>query len=73
MREQRAWMPVEPDYYGAERVHPALKQFASNFYLPDFRKREIEQKVREVTLVARTELRHLGNFIWEWFCLSFQI
>jgi hypothetical protein len=72
MRTQRAWIPVEPEF-GTERVHAALTQLASNFHLPDFRQREIEQKVRDVTLVLRTELRHLGDFIWEWFCLSFQI
>jgi len=64
-------MPVVPDF-GAARIHPALK-LASNFQLPNFRHREIEQKVRDLTLVARSELRHLANFISEWFCLSFQI
>jgi hypothetical protein len=72
MRAQRSWMPVEPDF-SAERVHSALKQIASNLHLPDIRKREIEEKVRDLTLVARSELGHLGNFISEWFCLSFQI
>jgi hypothetical protein len=71
MRAQKLWMPIEPDY-SAERIHPALK-LAANFHLPDFRKHAIEEKVREMTLVVRSELRHLGNFIWEWFCLSFQI
>jgi hypothetical protein len=71
MRTQRSWMPVEPDF-GAERVYAALK-LAANLHLPDFRRREIEEKVRDAALVLRTELRHLGNFIWEWFCLSFQI
>lgn len=71
MRAQQFGMPVEPDF-GAERVHAALK-LAANFHLPDFRQRDIEEKVRDVTLVLRTELRHLGSFIREWFCLSFQI
>jgi hypothetical protein len=71
MRAQRFWMPDEPDF-GAERVHAALKLVA-NFHLPDFRQRDIEEKVRDMTLLVRTELRHLGSFIWEWFCLSFQI
>jgi hypothetical protein len=71
MRTQRSWMPVEPDF-SATRVHTALKQLAST-YLPDFRQQEIEQKVRDLTLVVRSELRHLGSFIWEWVCLSFQI
>jgi hypothetical protein len=72
MRAQRLWTPVEPDF-SAERIHSALTQLAANFHLPDFRQREIEQKIRNATSVARTELRHLGDFIWEWFCLSFQI
>jgi hypothetical protein len=71
MRAQRVWTPFEPDY-SAERTHPALKLVA-NFHLPDFRTEEIGQEVRDVTLVVRTELRHLGDFIREWFCLSFQI
>jgi hypothetical protein len=76
MRAQRVWTPFEPDF-GAKRVHPAL-QLAANFrlpdfLLPDFRKQEIGQKVRDLTFVVRSELRHLWNFICEWFCLSFQI
>jgi hypothetical protein len=73
MRAQRVWIPVEPDY-GAERAHQALKLVA-NFHLPDFEAWVAGQKdkVRDWTLVARSELRHLGDFIWEWFCLSFQI
>jgi hypothetical protein len=71
MRAQRVWIPVEPAY-GAERAHPALK-LVSDFHLPDFRKWAIGQEVRDRTLVVRSELRHLGYFIREWFCLSFQI
>jgi hypothetical protein len=71
MRAQRFWMPVAPDF-SEGRVYPALK-LAANFHLPDFRQRDIEEKVRDMMLLVRTEARHLGSFIWEWFCLSFQI
>jgi hypothetical protein len=73
MRAQRVWLPVEHDY-SAARVHLALKR-ALSLYLPDFRKQAIEQKVRfqGFTGLVRSELGHLRSFIWEWFCLSFQI
>jgi hypothetical protein len=64
-------MPVAPDF-GAARIHQVLK-LDLNFHLPDFRKREIEERVRDLMLVVRSELRHLVSFIREWFSLSFQI
>jgi hypothetical protein len=74
MRAQSVRRPFEPDY-GAELLHPALKRAAPNLYLPDVRKQAIELKVRCQNLAQflRSELRHLGSFIWEWFCVSFQI
>ena len=55
-------------------VDLALK-LAQNFYLPDFRKQAIEQKVRfrEFTSFAHSELRHFRSDIVEVFCVSFQI
>jgi len=73
MRAQRAWYPVDSEY-GAMRLHPALKH-APNLYFPDFRKQAIEQKGRfqDFARFARSELRHLRDFMWEWVCVSFQI
>lgn len=73
MRAPRVWSPVEPDY-SAKLLHSALK-LAPNLYLPDFRKQAIEQKVRrqDLTRFLHSELRHLGSFIREWFCITLQI
>jgi hypothetical protein len=55
-------------------VHQALRA-APNFYLPDFRKQFLEQKVRFQVLAssAESEVRQLGKGIAEVFCASLQI
>jgi hypothetical protein len=87
MRAQSVRRPFEPDY-GAELFHPTLKRAAPvlellhpavkrapTLSLPDFRKQANELKLRcqNQAQFLRSELRHLGSFIWEWFCVSFQI
>jgi hypothetical protein len=75
MGAQRAWGPVGPDHRAEiERVHLQLKR-AAELYLPEFREWAIERKVRFQTLTSfvHSELRHLGSFISELVCVSFQI
>lgn len=75
MRAQRAWGPIRLDHSAEiERVHLELKR-AANLYLAVFRKWAIERKVRYQDLAdfAHSELRHVGNFISELVCVSFQI
>jgi hypothetical protein len=73
MKAQRIWGPTEP-YYGAELLQSTLK-LAPNLHLPAPRKHPIERKVRgqDLTRFLLSELRHLGNFIQEWFCVTLQI
>jgi hypothetical protein len=68
MRSHRVWRPAEPDF------HSGLK-LAPNLYLPEFRKRVLEQKDRcqDVARLVHSELRHLGSFIREWLGLTLQI
>jgi hypothetical protein len=72
MRTQSVWRPVGPDH-GAEieRLHLKLK-LAADLYPPEFLRWAIEQKVRcqNSLRFLRSELRHLGSFISEWFCVS---
>jgi hypothetical protein len=71
MRAQRVWIPAVPEF-SVEWVHPVQK-LASDFHFPDFRKHVIGEKVQDTTLLVRSELRHFGDFICEWFCLTVQI
>jgi hypothetical protein len=73
MRAQGVQRPFEPDY-STGLLHPEFKS-AANLYLADFRKQATEQKVRwlKKTRFLRSELRHVGSFISELFCISFQI
>jgi hypothetical protein len=75
MRAQRAWGPIGPDFSAEiEGVRLQLKG-AANSYLPQFRQWAIERKVRyqDSTSFVHSELRHLGSFISELVCVSFQI
>jgi hypothetical protein len=75
MRAQNAWSPVGPDH-GAEIERLLLRlKLAAGADRPEFRKWAIEQEVRcqNSLRFAHSELRHLGSFICEWFCVSFQI
>jgi hypothetical protein len=68
MRAQRVWWPLEPDFHSGLNL-------AANLYLAEFRKQVLEQKDRCQDLAGylRSELRHLGSFIHEWFGLTLQI
>ena len=72
MKAQRIWGPAEP-YYGAELLQSTLK-LAPNLHLPGPRKPS-GQKARgqDLTGFLHPELRHLANFIQEWFCITLQI
>jgi hypothetical protein len=73
MKAQRIWGPAEP-YYGAELLSSTLK-LTPNLHLPGSRKQPLGQKVRgqDLTSFLHPELRHLANFIREWFCITLQI
>ena len=73
MKAQRIWGPAEP-YHGAELLSSTLK-LAPDLRLPGPRKQPFEQKVRGrgLTSFLHPELRHLANFIQEWFCITLQI
>ena len=73
MKARRIWGPAEP-YYGAELLQSTLK-LAPHLRLPGPRKQPFEQKVgdRHLTGFLHPELRHLANFIQEWFCITLQI
>jgi hypothetical protein len=73
MKAQRIWGPAEP-YYGAELLSSTLK-LAPDLQLPGSRKQPFEQKVRgqDLSGFLHPELRHLSDFIREWFCITLQI
>jgi len=73
MKAQRIWGPAEP-YDGAELLPSTLK-LTPNLHLPGPRKQPLEAKVRgqDFASILHPELRHLANFIQEWFCITLQI
>jgi hypothetical protein len=76
MTVQRGWSPFAPDYRA--ELHQALK-LAPNMNLPGFRRQNAAPKFSRpqlhpaFTRFVHPELRHLGSFIREWFCVTLQI